>query len=121
MVVLVTRTHRPAQHSVIVFMNRASRWIRAWPHMSALMLFLLNDNSRHAFYRNSFMPSTVIRSFDYNAADAVLTITFVSGSVYEYYDVPQETADAFKTFREKGIFYNEQIKNKFNFKKVSSR
>ena len=67
------------------------------------------------------MPSTVIRSFNYNAADAVLTITFVSGSVYEYYDVPQETADSFKSFREKGIFYNEQIKNKFRFKKVSSQ
>ena len=67
------------------------------------------------------MPSTVIRSFDYSAADAVLTITFISGSVYEYYDVPQQVYDAFKLFREKGIFYNEQIKNKFSFKKVSSR
>jgi hypothetical protein len=65
------------------------------------------------------MPSTVIRSFDYNAADAVLTITFVSGSVYAYYEVPQEVADAFREYREKGVFYNEQIKGKFRFEKIS--
>jgi hypothetical protein len=65
------------------------------------------------------MPSTVIRSFAYRPADAILTITFVSGSVYEYYDVPPQLADAFKAYREKGIFYNEQIKGKFRFAKVS--
>ena len=65
------------------------------------------------------MPSTVIRSFDYRPADAVLTITFVSGFVYEYYDVPQQVVDAFRAFREKGVFYNEQIKGKFKFAKLS--
>ena len=65
------------------------------------------------------MPSTVIRSFDYNAADAILTITFVSGSVYEYHEVPFEVAEAFRAYREKGVFYNEQIKGKFRFEKIS--
>ena len=65
------------------------------------------------------MPSTVIRSFDYNAANAVLTITFVSGSVYAYHKVPQDLADAFRAYREKGVFYNEQIKGKFRFERIS--
>jgi hypothetical protein len=39
--------------------------------------------------------------------------------VYEYYDVPPQLADAFRAYREKGIFYNEEIKGKFRFAKVS--
>ena len=64
------------------------------------------------------MPSTVIKTIDYNAATATLTIRFVSGSLYEYYDVPQEVYDAFKAFREKGVFYNEHIKGKYRFARV---
>ena len=65
------------------------------------------------------MPSTVIRSIEYNAANAVLTIVFVTGSVYDYFDVPQEVYEQFKSFREKGVFYNEQIKGKYRFARVS--
>jgi hypothetical protein len=64
------------------------------------------------------MPSTVIRSIEYNAATAVLTITFLTGSVYEYYDVPQQLYDQFKGFREKGVFYNEHIKGKYTFARI---
>lgn len=65
------------------------------------------------------MPSTVIRSLEYDPATAVLTITFVTGSVYEYYDVPQEIYDQFKGYREKGVFYNKHFKNNYLFKKIS--
>lgn len=65
------------------------------------------------------MPSTVIRALEYSAATAVLIIVFVSGSVYEYYEVPQEVYDEFKSYREKGVFYNTQIKNKYRFARVS--
>jgi hypothetical protein len=65
------------------------------------------------------MPSTVIRSIEYSAAAAVLTIVFVTGSVYEYYGVPQDVYDQFKSYREKGVFYNGRIRNKYRFARVS--
>ena len=65
------------------------------------------------------MPSTVIRSIAYNGISAVLTITFVTGSVYEYFDVPPDVYEQFKRFREKGVFYNEQIKGKYRFARVT--
>ena len=65
------------------------------------------------------MPSTVIRSIEYDAAGAVLRVMFVTGSVYEYYEVPQEVYEQFKSFREKGVFYNGQIKGKYRFARVS--
>ena len=64
------------------------------------------------------MPSTVIKSIDYNVVTAILTIRFVSGSLYEYYEVPEQVYDAFKAFREKGVFYNEHIKGKYRFARV---
>lgn len=65
------------------------------------------------------MPSTVIRSFEYNMATAILKIVFVTGTVYEYYDVPSDVYEQFKSYREKGVYYNSQIKGKYRFARVS--
>jgi hypothetical protein len=64
------------------------------------------------------MPSTVIASYSYNDTEQALTIQFVSGSCYVYEKVPQTVFDAFKQYREKGVFYNQQIKNNYTYKKV---
>jgi hypothetical protein len=64
------------------------------------------------------MPSTVIASFTYDEVAQTLLVQFVSGSRYMYYKVPKEMAEAFKKFREKGVFYNQHIKGKFGFSKI---
>jgi hypothetical protein len=64
------------------------------------------------------MPSTVISSMDYNSEKATLTITFVSGMVYKYKNVPEEVYIAMKTSGAKGIYLNQHIKGKFEFEKV---
>jgi hypothetical protein len=66
------------------------------------------------------MPSTVIKSFEYDASSGTLTIRFVSGSVYAYYEVAENVYEEFRQFREKGIFYNQQIKGKFRFERISA-
>ena len=66
------------------------------------------------------MPSTVIRSFEYRPDTAVLIVRFVAGTTYEYYDVPQHVYDEFRNFREKGVYYNIHIKNKFRFARVET-
>ena len=65
------------------------------------------------------MPSTVIAGFEYDAVALVLRIRFLSGAVYEYLDVPEELYAAMKTYREKGVFLNKFIKDKYAFRKVS--
>lgn len=67
------------------------------------------------------MPSSVIKSFHYNAEHARLTITFTTGRVYEYYAVPQRTFDDFRTAFSKGTFFNAQIRDHFPFKDVTPR
>ncbi|MDB5248394.1 MAG: ATPase protein [Segetibacter sp.] len=64
------------------------------------------------------MPSTVISSMKYNIDAATLTITFVSGLVYEFKSVPEEIYNALRTSGAKGIYFNQHIKGKYDFEKV---
>lgn len=64
------------------------------------------------------MPSSVIAGISYDAASATLRISFVSGMIYEYKDVPEEIYTALKTSDAKGIYLNRQIKGKYRFEKI---
>ena len=64
------------------------------------------------------MPSTVISKIDYNTDTCVLRITFVSGLVYDYKEVPADVHHALITSGAKGIYLNQHIKGKYPFEKV---
>lgn len=66
------------------------------------------------------MPSTVIRHFDYAEKSKTLTIIFLSGLIYRYKNVPVEIFKRLKIARSKGGFFNDNIKNKYKFKKLES-
>ena len=64
------------------------------------------------------MPSTVIASIEYDVNTGGLTIGFISGTVYIYLNVPEQVYKDFKNYREKGVYFNKYIKNKYHFKKA---
>jgi lysyl-tRNA synthetase class 2 len=64
---------------------------------------------------HSDMPSTVIRSYRYDAATQDLRIVFQTGRRYIYKEVPQETFDGMKAAFSKGEFFNEHIRERFRF------
>lgn len=66
------------------------------------------------------MPSTVVAHMEYIVETQTLRITFVSGLVYDYLNVPPYMYDKMKASKSKGIFLNRHIKGKFDFEKVSS-
>jgi hypothetical protein len=66
------------------------------------------------------MPSSVIRDYDYDDARRVLEITFVSGRVYAYRDVPPEVFAEFQMARSKGEFFNRHIRDGFTYSEVVS-
>ena len=67
---------------------------------------------------HSVMPSSVVLKIDYDADATTLRITFVSGKIYAYENVPEATYVAMKSAFSKGIFFNDHIKGKYSFKKV---
>ena len=66
------------------------------------------------------MPSTVIASYTYNATEAILTIIFTTGKVYEYLGVPPEVIAAMKSSFAKGIFFNQEIKGNYKCRKIET-
>ncbi len=59
------------------------------------------------------MPSTVIRRFDYDAANTALTVEFVTGRRYRYADVPEDVAQAMREAFSKGSFFNHRIRDRY--------
>lgn len=64
------------------------------------------------------MPSTVIASFDYDAANETLTVKYVSGKIYSYKKVPSAVYQQMRSSFAKGIFLNRYIKGKYPFEEV---
>lgn len=67
------------------------------------------------------MPSSVIRSFDYEKDLGRLTVTFTTGRVYEYYMVPAAVAAAFETAPSKGAYFNACIRDRYAYHEIEPR
>jgi lysyl-tRNA synthetase class 2 len=59
------------------------------------------------------MPSSVIRSFSYDRANAALDVTFVSGRRYRYFLVPAYVAEGFTEAFSKGRYFNARVRDRF--------
>ena len=66
------------------------------------------------------MPSTVIRSFDYDPGTQRLWIRFVSGKLYTYEGVPEHVHDELNVSRSKGEYFNLHIRERYRSSEVPS-
>ncbi len=64
------------------------------------------------------MPSSVIRFFRYAPETRELKVTFVSGRLYVYEDVPAEVAAAFREARSKGTYFNREIRDRYVYRDI---
>nr|WP_294789795.1 KTSC domain-containing protein [uncultured Mucilaginibacter sp.] len=65
------------------------------------------------------MPSTVIRKMDYDALTSTLAVSFVSGQVYVYKDVPETVYKELAASRVKGRYLRFFIKDKYPFERIT--
>ena len=61
----------------------------------------------------------MIASIGYLARSRMLEIEFVSGTIYRYFDVEQETYGDFLEAPSKGTFFNAHIKDEYSFVRVA--
>ena len=62
--------------------------------------------------------SSNISSIGYDAGTETLEIEFLSGSIYQYYNVPQNMYDQLIQAGSKGRFLNTYIKNAYPYSRV---
>jgi hypothetical protein len=64
------------------------------------------------------MPSSVIASYTYDGEKRILTVTFLSGKVYAYKNVPKQVYVNMRGFTSKGRFLNSFIKGFFECEEI---
>lgn len=65
------------------------------------------------------VTSTTLRSVGYDPIDHLLELEFVSGALYEYYDVPLDVYQGLKEAESHGQYFNYHIKQAgFEFRQV---
>ena len=64
------------------------------------------------------MPSTVVSAMHYYPHKKLLRVIYVSGSVYDYKNVPEKIYVAMKSAASKGTYLNKYIKGKYQFNKI---
>jgi lysyl-tRNA synthetase class 2 len=65
---------------------------------------------------NRVVPSTLIRSFQFDEASKTLLIVFQSGRRYRYLDVPAEIPKGLRAAFAKGAFFNAHIRDRFAYR-----
>lgn len=62
--------------------------------------------------------SSRILKMNYIKSKKLLTITFNSGAIYEYYDVPMEVTDGIIQADSLGKYFDKNIKGIYNYRRV---
>lgn len=64
------------------------------------------------------VSSSNVESVGYDAETQTLEIAFLSGGIYQYFDVPQHVYDALMSAPSAGNFLHEQIKGVYRYARV---
>ena len=62
-----------------------------------------------------------MRTVDYDERACELDVTFTSGKVYRYFDVPVDVYVDLLDAASKGEFFNDEIKDTYNYVEVTQR
>lgn len=65
-----------------------------------------------------YVASSNIESIGYDKDNSILEVGFLNGTVYQYFDVPEEIWDAFREADSKGRFLNSKIKGNYSYSQV---
>jgi hypothetical protein len=65
------------------------------------------------------MPSTVIEGVDYDRARLQLRVTFTTGRIYEYANVPADVVAELLSAGSRGAYFNRRIRDKYPFREIT--
>lgn len=65
------------------------------------------------------ISSSNIRSIGYDRQSATLEVEFISGDIYQYFDVPEHLYQQFLHASSHGQFLNDNIRYSYRYQKIS--
>ena len=67
------------------------------------------------------IESTTLTSAGYSPDHSVLEVEFRSGSLYRFFDVPEDCFRQLIASSSKGVFFNRNIRNRFPHQRLPAR
>ena len=67
------------------------------------------------------ISSTTLVSVEYDGARELLELEFCSRAIYQYFGVPAEVHSGLLSSSSKGAYFNEIIRNRYQFARVAER
>ena len=64
------------------------------------------------------VSSSSINSIGYNSLTLTVGVKFITGALYEYYQVPESVYNMFNNASSKGTYLANHIEDKFKYRKV---
>jgi hypothetical protein len=64
------------------------------------------------------MPSTAIADIEYDPDRRLLRVTFVTGRIYVYEDVPIDAFEALMSAGSRGAYFNRHIRGAYEYREV---
>jgi len=89
-----------------------SRIIQVWRNQDASIPSQGNNMQRQP------VSSSNVASVGYDAVSGVLEVEFLDGSIYQYFDVPQQVADGLVGAASVGAYLNQNIKGTYRYVKL---
>jgi hypothetical protein len=62
--------------------------------------------------------SSSIASLAYSATNRILEVAFVRGTLYRYFEVPEQTFREFLSAPSKGVYFNATVRNRFQYERA---
>lgn len=103
---------RPGGWNQSVVDERMSRVVEVWRRQDASIPTVVNAMERQS------VSSSNVSSVGYDPASSTLEVEFLDGSVYQYFDVPQQIADGLVGAASVGSFLNQNIKGTYRYVKL---
>lgn len=89
-------------------------FVETWRSQSSFVKRIIRDKKmeRHP------ISSTNIASVGYESESETLEIEFLTGSTYQYFDVPQQVFEGLKTASSPGQYFAQHVKGVFRYSKI---
>ena len=78
----------------------------------------IQEGNQKSIMENNMVASSNIRAIGYDPETQTLEVEFHSGSVYQYYGVPDHIHEQIMQASSKGRFLNTYIKNSYPYSRV---
>ena len=76
-------------------------------------------NLQHPRMKRVSVPSSTLAAVAYSCQGSLLDLEFCDGSLYRFFEVPEDCFQQFMASDSKGRYFNNNIRNRFRYQQLA--